>query len=78
MILSQETWGRRLQKLPVNLRNMIFMRKITGVSVLNTVEVPGVVPGDGGGAMEIDRVLALWGGGDRFSLSHARHFSHTC
>jgi hypothetical protein len=78
MILSQETWGRRLQELPVNLRNMIFMRKITGVSVLNTVEVAGVVPGDGGGAMEIDRVLALWGGGGRFSLSHACHFSHTC
>ncbi len=45
----------------MNLRNMIFMRKMKGVSVLNTVEVPGVVPGDGGGAMEIDRVLALWG-----------------
>jgi hypothetical protein len=40
---------------------MIFMRKLKGVSVLNTVEALGIVPGHSGEAMEIDRILALWG-----------------
>jgi hypothetical protein len=53
--------GRGLRDLTVNIRNMIFMRKLKGVSVLNTVEALGIVPSHSGEAMEIDRVLALWG-----------------
>jgi hypothetical protein len=37
--------GRGLRELTVNLRNMIFLRKLKGVSILNTVESLGIVPG---------------------------------
>ncbi len=37
------------------------LRKLKGVSMLNTVEALGIVPGHSGEAMEIDRILALWG-----------------
>jgi hypothetical protein len=53
--------GRGLRDLTVNIRNMIFMRKLKGVSVLNTVEALGIIPGQSGDAMEIDKILALWG-----------------
>jgi hypothetical protein len=52
---------RGLRDLTVNIRNMIFMRKLKGVSVLNTVEALGIIPGQSGDAMEIDKILALWG-----------------
>jgi hypothetical protein len=52
--------GKGLRDLTVNIRNMIFMRKLKGVSVLNTVEALGIVPSQNGDAMEIDKILALW------------------
>jgi hypothetical protein len=54
--------GRGLKDLRVNLRNMIFMRKLCGLSVMNTVESLGIVPDAEGHAMDIERVLAIWGG----------------
>ncbi len=33
---------QRLHELTVNLRKMIFMRKMKGVGVLNTVEALGI------------------------------------
>jgi hypothetical protein len=53
--------GKGLRDLTVNIRNMIFMRKLKGVSVLNTVEALGIVPSQSGEAMEIEKILALWG-----------------
>jgi hypothetical protein len=53
--------GWSLRELTVNLRNMVFMRKLSGVSVLNTVEALGIVPGHGNEGLELDRILALWG-----------------
>ncbi len=53
--------GHSLRELTVNLRNMVFMRKLKGVSVFNTVEALGIVPGNGGECLELDRLLALWG-----------------
>ncbi len=53
--------GKGLRDLTVNIRNMIFMRKLKGVSVLNTVEALGIIPGQSGDAMDIDKILALWG-----------------
>jgi hypothetical protein len=37
--------GNSIRELNVNLRNMVFMRKLKGVSVLNTVEALGTSPG---------------------------------
>jgi hypothetical protein len=53
--------GQGLRELTVNLRNMIFMQRIKGVSVLNAIEALGIVPGNGGEAMKIDQILVLWG-----------------
>jgi hypothetical protein len=53
--------GRGLKDLTVNLRNMIFMWKLRGLSVMNTVESLGIVPDAEGRAMDIERVLAIWG-----------------
>jgi hypothetical protein len=39
------------------------MPKLKGVGVLNMMEVLGIVPGQSGGAVYMDRILALWGGG---------------
>ncbi len=55
--------GRGLKDLTTNLRNMIFMRKLPGVTVMNSVEALGIVPDEHGNVMEIERVIALWGGG---------------
>jgi hypothetical protein len=53
--------GNSLRELTVNLRNMVFMRKLKGVSVFNTIEALGIVPGNSGECLELDRILALWG-----------------
>ncbi len=53
--------GRSLRDLTVNPRNMIFMHKLRGVTVMNTVESLGIVPDADEHAMDIERVLALWG-----------------
>ncbi len=55
------TWDVGVKELTLYLRNMIFMCKLKGVSVLNTVEALRIVPGDSGDLLEVDRVLALWG-----------------
>ncbi len=39
-----------------SLKNMIFMRKLKDVAVVNTVEALGIV-----GALDEDQILALWG-----------------
>jgi hypothetical protein len=54
--------GKGLKDLTTNLRNMIFMRKLRGVTVMNTVEALGIVPDEHGNVMDIERVIALWGG----------------
>jgi hypothetical protein len=54
--------GRGLKDLTANLRNMIFMRKLHGVTVMNTVEALGIVPDEHRNVMDIERVIALWGG----------------
>jgi hypothetical protein len=54
--------GRGLKELTTNLRNMIFIRKLRGLTVMNTVEALGIVPDADGHVLEIERVLALWGG----------------
>jgi hypothetical protein len=51
--------GRGLKELTANLCNMIFMRKLRGLSVMNTVEALGIVPDADGHVLEIERVLAL-------------------
>jgi hypothetical protein len=53
--------GKGLKDLTVNLRNMIFMRKLCGVSIMNTVESLGIVPDAEGRSLDIERVLAIWG-----------------
>jgi hypothetical protein len=53
--------GQGLKDITMNLRNMVFMRKIRGVSVMNTVEALGIVPDAEGHSLEIERVLAIWG-----------------
>jgi hypothetical protein len=55
--------GRGLKDLTVNLRNMIFMRKLRSLSVMNIVESLGLVPDADGHTMDIERVLMI-GGGD--------------
>jgi hypothetical protein len=40
---------------------MVFMRKLKGFSVFNTIEALGIVPGNSGECLELDRILALWG-----------------
>ncbi len=55
--------GRGLKDLMTNLRNMIFMRKLRGVTVMNSVEALGIVPDEHGNVLDIERVIALWGGG---------------
>ncbi len=50
-----------LRDLTVNLRNILLMGKLKGVTVLNTVEALGTVPDAGGAAKQIERLLALWG-----------------
>jgi hypothetical protein len=53
--------GKGLKDLMVNLRNMVFMRKIRGVSIMNSVESLGIVPDAEGRSLDIERVLAIWG-----------------
>ncbi len=53
--------GRGLKVLTVNLRNMIFMRKLRRLSVMNTVESLGLVPDADGHTMDIERVLVILG-----------------
>jgi hypothetical protein len=54
--------GRGLKDLTTNLRNMIFMRKLRGVTVMNSVEALGIVPDEHGNILDIERVIALWEG----------------
>jgi hypothetical protein len=65
--------GRGLKELTTNLRNMIFMRKLRGLTVMNTVEALGIVPDEDGNVLEIERVLALWGVGDPVHPSQAAY-----
>jgi hypothetical protein len=53
--------GKSLKDLTINLRNMIFMRKLRGVSVLNTVEALGIVPNGNESDLGLDRIIAIWG-----------------
>jgi hypothetical protein len=53
--------GRGLRDLTVNLRNMLFMRKLKNVSVLNSTEALGIIPSDQGSEEGLDRIIALWG-----------------
>jgi hypothetical protein len=53
--------GSRIRDLQIQLRNMIFMRKLKGVSVLNAVEALGIAQGSNNEEADLDRILALWG-----------------
>ncbi len=53
--------GSRIRDLQIQLRNMIFMRKFKGVSVLNAVEALGIAQGPNNEEADLDRILALWG-----------------
>jgi hypothetical protein len=53
--------GRGLRDLTVNLRNMLFMRKLKNVSVMNSTEALGIIPSDQGSDEGLDRIIALWG-----------------
>jgi hypothetical protein len=44
-----------------SLKNMIFMRQLKDVAVVNTVEALGIIPGNTEGALDEDQILALWG-----------------
>jgi hypothetical protein len=53
--------GRGLRDLTVNLRNMLFMRKLKNVTVMNSTEALGIIPSDQGSDEGLDRIIALWG-----------------
>jgi hypothetical protein len=40
---------------------MMFMSKLKESSILNTAEALGIIPGKSGTALDINRVLVLWG-----------------
>jgi hypothetical protein len=46
--------GTDLCELTGNLPNMIFMHKLKGIAVLNTVEALSIIPDTGGSALEVD------------------------
>ncbi len=53
--------GSSKRELQIQLRNMIFMRKLKVVSVLNTMKALGIAPSPSGEVTDLDRILALWG-----------------
>jgi hypothetical protein len=53
--------GKSLKDLTINLRNMIFMRKLRGVSVLSTIEALGIVTSGNESDLGLDRIIAIWG-----------------
>jgi lysophospholipase L1-like esterase len=55
--------GTALRELNKNLRNMIFMRKMKGVTVLNSLEALGLIPSADADTLSDDegRIVALWG-----------------
>jgi hypothetical protein len=55
--------GRSLQELNKSLKNMIFMRKLKDISLLNSLEVLGIVATADAGTLDDDegRVIAMWG-----------------
>ncbi len=46
--------GTALHELIKSLKNMIFMRKIKGVTVINSLEALGIVPVTGAGLSDDD------------------------
>jgi hypothetical protein len=53
--------GRGLRDLTINLRNVLFMRKLKNVFVVNSTEALGIIPSDQGSDEGLDRIIALWG-----------------
>jgi hypothetical protein len=53
--------GKSLKDLTINLRNMILMRNLRGVSVLNTTEALGIVTSGNESDLGLDRIIAIWG-----------------
>ncbi len=55
--------GTALRELNRSLRNMIFMRKIKGVTMLNSLEALGLIPSADADTLSDDkgRIIALWG-----------------
>jgi hypothetical protein len=53
--------GRGLRDLTINLRNMLFMRKLKNVCIVNSTEAMGIIPGEQGTEEGLDRIIALWG-----------------
>ncbi len=50
-----------LRDLMVNLRSMIFMRKMKGVTMFNPMEALGIIPPGEQEEEDVERVLELWG-----------------
>jgi hypothetical protein len=55
--------GRALPDLTVNLKDMIFMRKLLRVMMLNSSEALGTILGDSSGEEGLDRIIDLLGSG---------------
>jgi hypothetical protein len=55
--------GTALRELNRSLRNMIFMRKMKGVTMLNSLEALGLIPSADADTLSDDegRIIALWG-----------------
>jgi hypothetical protein len=53
--------GRGLRDLTINLRNMLFMRKLKNVFIVNSTEAMGIIPSEQGTEEGLDRIIALWG-----------------
>jgi hypothetical protein len=62
--------GATLYKLTTHLRNMIFMRKLKEISIVNTLEVLEIIPSTGGMVTSEEEILVLWGF-DPVSLANA-------
>jgi hypothetical protein len=53
--------GRGLRDLTINLRNMLFMRKLKNMFIVNLTEALGIIPSEQGSEEGLDRIIALWG-----------------
>jgi hypothetical protein len=53
--------GKSLHELNKSLKNMIFMRKLKNISLLNSLEALGIVPPSNSPDDDEGRIIALWG-----------------
>jgi hypothetical protein len=53
--------GKSLHELNKSLKNMIFMRKLKNISLLNSLEALEIVPTNDSSDEDEGRVIAMWG-----------------